>query len=72
MSATLLTHFDSISDPRTERCKKHNLMGSLLLTISAVISGFEGWGNIGNIKLDWLRQYESFEAGILHQTPSRM
>jgi len=67
MSATFLTHFDSVSDPRIERCKKHNLMDILLLSISAVMSGSEGWEdieNFGHIKLDWLRKYGSFEAGI--------
>ena len=76
MSATFLTHFDSISDPRIERCKKHNLMDILLLAISAVMSGSEGWEdieNFGHIKLDWLRQYGSFEAGIpRHDTIARV
>ncbi|MCP4991633.1 MAG: ISAs1 family transposase [Colwellia sp.] len=67
MSATFLKHFDTISDPRIERCKKHNLLDILFLAISAVMSGSEGWEdieNFGHIKLDWLRQYRSFEAGI--------
>ena len=76
MSATFLTHFDSVSDPRIERCKKHNLMDILLLSISAVISGSEGWEdieNFGHIKLNWLRQYGSFEAGIpRHDTIARV
>ena len=76
MNATFLTHFDSVSDPRIERCKKHNLMDVLLLAISAVISGSEGWGdieNFGHIKLDWLRKYGSFEAGIpRHDTIARV
>ena len=76
MSATFLTHFDSVSDPRIERCKKHNLMDILLLSISAVMSGSEGWEdieNFGHIKLDWLRQYGVFEAGIpRHDTIARV
>jgi len=42
-------------------------MDIFLLAISTVISGSEGWEdieNFGHIKLDWLRQYGSFEAGI--------
>ena len=42
MSATFLAHFDLISGPRIERCKKHSLMDILLLAISAVISSSEG------------------------------
>jgi len=76
MSATFLKHFDSISDPRIDRCKKHNLLDILLLSITAVMSGSEGWEdieNFGHIKLDWLRQYRDFEAGIpRHDTIARV
>ncbi|TEW55735.1 ISAs1 family transposase [Psychromonas sp. RZ22] len=76
MSATFLKHFDSISDPRIDRCKKHNLLDILLLSITAVMSGSEGWEdieNFGHIKLDWLRQYREFEAGIpRHDTIARV
>ena len=76
MSATFLKHFDSISDPRIERCKKHNLLDIILLSITAVMSGSEGWEdieNFGHIKLDWLRQYRDFEAGIpRHDTIARV
>ncbi|MEJ6122477.1 ISAs1 family transposase [Vibrio sp. 2-Bac 85] len=76
MSATFLNNFDSISDPRIERCKKHNLLDILLLAVTAVMSGSEGWEdieNFGHIKLDWLRQYRDFEAGIpRHDTIARV
>jgi predicted transposase YbfD/YdcC len=76
MSATFLKHFDSIADPRIDRCKKHNLLDILLLSISAVISGAEGWEDIedfGHLKLDWLRKYRPFEAGIpKHDTIARV
>lgn len=76
MSATFLKHFDSITDPRIDRCKKHNLLDILLLAVSAVISGAEGWEDIedfGHLKLDWLRQYRPFEAGIpKHDTIARV
>lgn len=76
MSTTFLKHFESITDPRIERCKKHNLLDILLLAISAVISGAEGWEDIedfGHLKLDWLRKYRDFEAGIpKHDTIARV
>ncbi len=76
MSATFLKHFDSIADPRIDRCKKHNLLDILLLAISAVISGAEGWEDIedfGHLKLDWLRKYRPFESGIpKHDTIARV
>jgi hypothetical protein len=76
MSVTFLKCFDSISGPRIDRCKKHNLLDILLLSITAVMSGSEGWEdieNFGHIKLDWLRQYCDFEAGIpRHDTIARV
>ena len=76
MSPIFLKHFAPISDPRIERCKKHNLLDILLLAISAVMSGSEGWEDIeqfGHIKLDWLRKYRPFEAGIpRHDTIARV
>ncbi len=60
MSAIFLKHFNSITDPRIERCKKHELIDILLLAISAVFSGTEGWEDIedfGHLKLDWLKRY---------------
>jgi predicted transposase YbfD/YdcC len=76
MSDTFLKHFDSITDPRIERCKKYNLLDILLLAISAVMSGSEGWEDIedfGHAKLAWLRKYRPFEAGIpKHDTIARV
>jgi len=74
--STFLNHFDSINDPRIERCKRHELLDILLLAICAVMSGAEGWEDIedfGRVKLDWLRQYRPFEAGIpKHDTIARV
>jgi predicted transposase YbfD/YdcC len=76
MSTTFLKHFESITDPRIDRCKKHNLLDILLLAISAVLSGAEGWEDIedfGHLKLGWLRKYRGFEAGIpKHDTIARV
>jgi predicted transposase YbfD/YdcC len=76
MSATFLNHFNAITDPRIERCKKHQLIDILLLAISAVLSGAEGWEDIedfGHLKLDWLKKYGDFSAGIpRHDTIARV
>ena len=76
MSATFLNHFNAITDPRIERCKKHQLLDILLLAISAVLSGAEGWEDIedfGHLKLDWLKKYGDFSAGIpRHDTIARV
>ncbi len=59
MSTTFLKHFNSITDPCIERCKQHALIDILLLAISAVLSGAEGWEDIedfGRLKLDRLKK----------------
>lgn len=62
-------YFQSLNDPR--RTNKGNffypLHEILFLTISAVISGAEGWTMIqefGNEKLDWLRKFFPYTEGI--------
>ena len=62
-------YFQSLNDPR--RTNKGNffypLNEILFLTISAVISGAEGWTMIqdfGNTKLDWLRKFFPYAEGI--------
>lgn len=62
-------HFSTLVDPR--RTTKGNLLYPLeeilFLTISACISGANGWTAIeafGHSKLDWLRKFYTFENGI--------
>ena len=60
--------FKEIEDPRTDINVRHNLLDVIFLTITGIVSGCEGWKDIyefGVAKLDWLRQYCSFEHGIL-------
>ena len=63
------TSFSFLEDPR--RTIKGNyhypLQEILLLTISAVLSGFKDWTTIqtfGENKLDWLRQFYPYEEGV--------
>lgn len=67
MEADLLTHFNTLEDPRVDRTKRYPLIEIIFLIISATISGCEGWKSIrdfGLLKLDWLRQYLPYENGI--------
>ena len=64
---SLLAHLATIDDPRRDINKKHELLDILFLTVSAVLSGAEGWKDIkdfGDEKLAWLRQYRPFENGM--------
>jgi len=76
MKNNFITHFSVIEDPRIERCKKHQLIDILFLSVCAVLTGAEGWEDIedfGLAKLDWLRKYLPFENGIpKHDTIARV
>ncbi len=41
-----LVHFDSLTDPRVERCRRHDLSDILLLTVLAVLCGAESWTEV--------------------------
>jgi len=75
-SVSLLTHFESLEDPRTAYLVEHPLLDILALTICAVICGAETWEEIeayGHSKLDWLKTFLSLPNGIpSHDTISRV
>jgi len=67
MQADLLSHFQTLEDPRVDRTKRYPLIEIIFLIISATISGCEGWKSIrdfGLLKLDWLRQFLPYENGV--------
>ncbi len=67
MSASLIEHFSSLEDPRIERNKRHMLIDIIMLSVSTIASGAEGWEAIedfGKDKLNWLRQYVALENGV--------
>lgn len=60
-------HFQIIKDYRQESKVEHKLSDIILLTICGVFSGHDGWDGIidfGNARLDFLKRYGHFEAGI--------
>lgn len=60
MSASPLDYFLPLEDPQIERNKRHALLDTLVLVVSAVCSNAKGWEAIedfGHAKLDWLHQY---------------
>lgn len=64
---SFIDHFEEIQDTRSHINKKHDLLDVIFLTVSAILSGAEGWKDIktfGDSKLDWLRQFRAFENGI--------
>lgn len=64
---SFITHFAELEDGRTDINLKHELLDVVFLTLVAVLAGAEGWQDIerfGDAKLDWLRRYRRFAAGI--------
>jgi predicted transposase YbfD/YdcC len=74
--AGLIEHFASLPDPRIERCKKHNLIDIIFITITAVICGADDWEDIeefGVIRADWLKNILELPNGIpSHDTFNRV
>lgn len=71
-----LEYFESIDDPRQQGKVVHKLFDIIFLTVSAVISGCQGWEDIedfGHDRLDWLRKFVPFKNGIpRHDTIARV
>lgn len=73
---SLISYFADLPGPRFERAKLYGLIDILVLTISAVICGAEGWADIeafGKSKEEWLKQFLELENGTpSHDTISRV
>jgi predicted transposase YbfD/YdcC len=67
VTACLIEHFSPLDDPRIDRKKLHKLIDIIVLSVSAVASGADGWEAIedfGKEKLDWLRKFVPLENGV--------
>lgn len=64
---SLFKQLANITDQRSDINKKHDLIDVIFLTLSAVLSGANGWKSIqefGEEQLDWLQQHRAFANGI--------
>ena len=64
---SFIAHLEEIKDSRKDINKDYELVDILFLTMSAVLSGADGWKAIksfGDAKLAWLRQFREFKNGI--------
>lgn len=72
----LATSFATLSDPRVERTKHHQLLDIILIAICAVICGAEGWVEVeafGKTKKKWLKTFLPLPHGIpSHDTFGRV
>ena len=64
---TLIEHFNTITDPRIDRTKRHQLIDILVIAICATICGAEGWEEFelfGQAKHDWFKTFLELPYGI--------
>ena len=68
--------FSTLTDPRKERARRHELLDILILSICAVICDCNSWVDIAQfcrIRLDWFRSFLHLPNGIpSHDTFSRV
>lgn len=71
-----LTYFSSLTDPRVDRRREHNLEDILFIAIASVICGAESWNDMeefGKSKEEWLKTFLSLPNGIpSHDTFNRL
>jgi len=72
----LMKHFETLTDPRVERRKLHQLHDIIFITIAAVICGCDEWNDIeefGTIRYEWLKTILELPNGIpSHDTFNRV
>jgi predicted transposase YbfD/YdcC len=76
ISASFCGHFDTLEDPRIERCQRHKLGDILFLAVCAMIAGandFVAMQKFGRAKQDWLKKFLELPHGIpSHDTLGRV
>src|SRR5512132_2695126 len=73
---SLVEHFKSITDPRLDRTKDHDLIDILVIAICALLCAAEGFNDMedfGKAKEDWFRTFLKLRNGIpSHDTFNRV
>lgn len=72
----LFNFFLTVTDPRVNRTKKHNLIDIIVIAVCGVISGCETWVEIeqyADMKQDWFKTFLELPGGIpSHDTFGRV
>jgi predicted transposase YbfD/YdcC len=75
-AASLVKHFEGLTDPRRGNAKAHIFLDILILAILAVICGADGWSDVelfGKTKKAWLKTFLQLPKGIpSHDTFGRV
>jgi len=73
---SLVEHFESLTDPRVDRTKDHDLIDILAMAICALLCGAESFNDMedfGHAKEDWFRSFLKLRNGIpSHDTFNRL
>jgi predicted transposase YbfD/YdcC len=76
IATSIHEHFGGLTDPRIDRCKRHQLLDILVIAICAVICGADDWVEVeafGNAKLAWFQTFLALPHGIpSHDTFGRV
>ncbi len=74
--STIIDHFATLTDPRVERTKEHQLLDILTIALCAIISGADEWVAMeayGNAKREWFDTFLTLPSGIpSHDTFGRL
>ena len=65
--ASIMDYFETLEDPRIDRCKRHKLLDIIAIAICAVICGADSWVYIelfGKSKLEWFQTFLELPHGI--------
>lgn len=69
-------HFETITDPRLDRGRNHDLLEMIFLALTAAICGAQGWADVERFaksKIDWFLRYIDLDYGIpSHDTFGRV
>lgn len=69
-------HFETLTDPRIERTKRHSLLNIFIIALCATLGGADGWADVerfGKAKLKFFRQFLELPNGIpSHDTFTRV
>ena len=72
----VFTSFETLTDPRLERTRVHDLFELVVVALCATIAGADTWADIerfGKQRLAWLRTFLTLEGGIpSHDTFGRV
>ena len=65
--ASIMDYFETLEDPRIDRCKRHQLLDIIAIAICAVSCGADSWVHIelfGKSKEEWFRTFLELPNGV--------